>query len=138
MSVENYLTFLCLFFTLLCDCETKLATPFQPIRNLEPVMSWSTKFSAYISLPYLSSHWLIMMNTFVSISLCHRFVVFLLRRSIRHYRVLKQVNIRINYHNCVLRFFYFFGAYAMRETQREERRRTYLHVCAFWMSYSRA
>lgn len=137
MSVENYLTFLCLFFTLLCDCETKLATPFQPIRNLEPVMSWSTKFSACISLPCLISHWLIMMNTFVSISLCHRFVVFLLRRSIRHYRVLKQVNIRINYHNCVLRFFYF-PAYAMREIQREERRRTYLHVCACWMSYSRA
>ena len=137
MSVVNYLTFLCLFFTLLCDCETKLATPFQPIRNIEPVMSWSTKFSAYISLPCLSSHWLIMMNTFVSISLCHRFGVFLLRRSIRHYRVLKQVNIRINYHNCVLRFFYF-RAYAMRETQREERRRTYLLVCACWMSYSRA
>ena len=137
MSVENYLTFLCLFFTLLCDCETKLATPFQPIRNLEPVMSWSTKFSACISLPCLISHWLIMMNTFVSISLCHRFVVFLLRRSIRHYHVLKQVNIRINYHNCVLRFF-CFRAYAMRETQREERRRTYLHVCACWMSYSRA
>lgn len=125
MSVENYLTFLCLFFTLLCDCETKLATPFQPIRNLEPVMSWSTKFSAYISLPYLSSHWLIMMNTFVSISLCHRFVVLLLRRSIRHYRVLKQVNIRINYHNCVLCLFIF--VHMLCEKHKEKRE--YARIC---------
>ena len=132
MSVENYLTFLCLFFTLLCDCETKLATPFQPIRNLEPVMSWSTKFSAYISLPCLSSHWLIMMNTFVSISLCHRFVVFLLRRSIRHYRVLKQVNIRINYHNCVLRFFLFSCiCYARNTKRRENARNTCTHSFFF-------
>ena len=126
MSVENDLTFLCLFFTLLCDCETKLATPFQPIRNLEPVMSWSAKFSACISLPYLSSHWLIMMNTFVC--LCHRFVVLLLRRSIRHYRVLKQVNIRINYHNCVLCFFIF--VHMLCEKHKEKREDARICKCA--------
>lgn len=66
-----------------------------------------------------------MMNTFVSISLCHRFVVLLLRRSIRHYRVLKQVNIRINYHNCVLLFFIF--VHMLCEKHKEKRE--YARIC---------